>query len=320
MIQSLNVIRLPRTCFAVVLDNYFCHDTELELKKLVFNTIENEKIIGNKIELPTESIVKDKNKNLYVNLDVKKNLLIDAKLFSGKVQALTCDYYIFSHQDSQKYFLQKVKDVLRYNFTDCYFKKTVEILENALEFDLISENDYVQMTYTDMRVSWKESKTQWNIFTSHDLNKVIKVYGMMTPSNKNTLDLKQVLRYSNNRGITQTESDKIKKLLQTTDSEKLALTLLNTINPDNSFVELMCLINHMEDNIKKRNINVPVLPLMKGAYNIETQIKRFSDNIVDSYKLHFGYPTDDVLERIADNYYHPYLENSSVFKFKLKRK
>jgi hypothetical protein len=76
----------------------------------------------------------------------------------------------------------------------------------------------------------------------------------------------------------------------------------------------------MEDNIKKRNTNVPILPLMKGAYNIETQRKSYSENIVDSYRLHFGYPTDDVLERIADNYYHPYLENSSVFKFKLKKK
>jgi len=320
MISSINVVTLPRTCFAVVFVEYDCHDTDLKVSKLIFDPIENKKIFGNKIELQTESIVKDKSKSLYINLDVRKYLMVDAKLFSGKVQALSCDYFIFTHQDTQLYYLQKVKDVLNYRFNDSYFKRVVEILENALEFDLISEDDYVQMTYNKWQKSWRASDTQWNVANKHDANKVVKVTGMMTPANKKTIELQQVLKYSNNRGITQTESDKIKRLLQANDSEKLALTLLNTINPSNSFVELMCLINHMEDNIKKRNTNVPILPLMKGAYNIETQRKNYSENIVNSYKLHFGYPTDDVLERIADNYYHPYLENSSVFKFKLKRK
>ena len=109
-------------------------------------------------------------------------------------------------------------------------------------------------------------------------------------------------------------------LLQAPDSEKVALTLLNTINPNDSFVELMCLINHMDDNIRRNNPNVPVLPLLKGAYGIDTGYKRKSDIIVNEYKQKFGYASNEVLERIADNYYHPKLETSSVFDFKLKLK
>ena len=109
-------------------------------------------------------------------------------------------------------------------------------------------------------------------------------------------------------------------LLQSQDSEKIALTLLNTINPNDSFVELMCLINHMDDNIRRNNPNVPVLPLLKGAFNIETGIKRRSDAIVKEYEKKFGYASNEILERIADNYYHPKLEKSSVFDFKLKLK
>jgi hypothetical protein len=194
-------------------------------------------------------------------------------------------------------------------------------LRNALDFDLISEDDYVQMTYKHPnRISWRESKAQWNIGANHNINMIEQIHGMMIPDNKKAIELQEVLTYSKNRGITQEESDKIKMLLQGRDSEKVALTLLNTINPNNSFVELMCLINHMDDNIRRNNPNVPVLPLLKGAYNIDTGYKRKSDAIVKDYQNIFGYASNEVLERIADNYYHPTIEQSSVFDFKLKLK
>lgn len=321
MISSINVVTLPRTCFAVVLDDYDCHDTDLQINKLIFDqghkAILNEKMIN----VDVESIVKDKTKTLYVNLAVRKYLMTDAKLLSGKVQALNCDYYVFGHQDVNEYCLQKVKDVLGYNFWDNYFLAAKQLLENALDFDLISEEDYVQMTYIQhQRVSWRESKTQWNLGCNHDVNKLINLSGMMIPTNKKVIELREVLNYVKNRGITLEESNKIKMLLQAQDSEKVALTLLNTINPNDSFVELMCLINHMNEHIRRNNPNVPVLPLLKGAYGVDTGYKRKSDIIVKEYEQKFGYPSNEVLERIADNYYHPTVETSSVFDFKLKLK
>lgn len=321
MISSINVVTLPRTCFAVVPDDYDCHDSEIRINKLIHNSELYANLHGKMIDIPAESIVKDKTKTLYVNLAVRKYLMTDAKLLSGKVQALSCDYLIFSAQDTEDYCLQKVKDIIGLAFWDGYAVAAKEILQNALDFDLISEDDYVQMTYKNkLRASWKESNSQWNIGKNHNANLIENVNGMMVPDNKKVIELQEVLNYSKNRGITQEESNKIKMLLQARDSEKVALTLLNTINPNNSFVELMCLINHMDDNIRRNNPNVPVLPLLKGAYNVDTGIKRRSDKIVKDYQEKFGYASNEVLERIADNYYHPKLETSSVFDFKLKLK
>jgi hypothetical protein len=301
--------------------DYDCHDTDLKINKIIFDSkhaaITNEK----RIEIDVENIVKDKTKTLYVNLEVRKYLMTDAKLLSGKVQALSCDYYIFTAQDTEDYCLQKVKDIIEIAFWDEYCMTAKELLKNALDFDLISEDDYVQMTYKNrFRSSWKESANQWNTGNNHSPSKVIDLSGMMTPANKKVIDLSKVLSHVKNRGITVEESNKIKMLLQAQDSEKVALTLLNTINPNNSFVELICLINHMNDNIRKNNPNVSVLPLLKGAYNVDTTIKRISDRIVKEYEKNFGHASNEILERIADNYYHPSVEKSSVFDFKLKLK
>lgn len=321
MISSINVVTLPRTCFAVVPDDYDCHESEIRINKLIYDSKRHADLNGKIIDIPVESIVKDKTKTLYVNLAVRKYLMTDAKLLSGKVQALSCDYLVFTAQDTEDYCLQKVKDVIGLAFWDGYCVAAKEALQNALDFDLISENDYVQMTYKHpQRTSWKESKSQWNIGSNHNANFIFRGTGMMIPDNKKVIDLREVLNYAKNRGITLEESNKIKMLLQSQDSEKVALTLLNTINPNDSFVELMCLINHMDDNIRKNNPNVPVLPLLKGAFDVETGYKRKSDIIVKEYEQKFGYPSNEVLERIADNYYHPTVETSSVFDFKLKLK
>jgi len=321
MISSINVVTLPRTCFAVVLDNYECHDTELKINKLVHDSQQYAYLNGKMIDTPVESIVKDKTKTLYVNLAVRKYLMTDAKLLSGKVQALNCDYLIFTAQDTEDYCLQKVKDVIGLAFWDDYCVNAKEILQSALDFDLISEDDYVQMTYKNYGShSWRESTNNWNVSANHNASKVLKAIGMMIPNNKKAIELQEVLNYTKNRGITLEEANKIKLLLQAEDSEKVALTLLNTINPNNSFVELMCLINYMHDNIRRNNPNVPVLPLLKGAYNVDSGHKRRSDFIVKEYERTFGYASNEILERIADNYYHPSVEKSSVFDFKLKLK
>jgi len=321
MISSVNIVTLPRTCFAAVPSHYECHNTELKINKIIYDSQLYEDLHGNVINIPVESIVKDKSKTLYVNLAVRKYLMTDAKLLSGKVQALSCDYLIFTTQDSEDYCLQKVKDIIGLAHWDDFCVNAKELLQNALDFDLISEDDYVQMTYRHPgEYNWKESKSQWNVGSNHNIDKVLRVSGMLIPNNKKAIDLREVLSYTRNRGITLEEANKIKILLQTKDTEKVALTLLNTINPKNSFVELMCLINHMDDNIRRNNPNVPVLPLLKGAYNVESGHKRRSDAIVNEYQNKIGHPSNEILERIADHYYHPSVEKSSVFDFKLKLK
>jgi hypothetical protein len=323
MLASINVVTLPQTCFAAVLPEYICHETELTLNKIVYDPEQWPIFKGKLINESTEKIVNDEKKTLYVNLDVRKNLLVDAKLLSGKVQAKTCDYLIFSYHDVENYKLQTVKNILALNskfYHNTQYSNAKSLLENALDFDLISEDDYVQMTYKHVqRTSWKESTSAWNIGPNHNINHVEEVNGMLIQANKKVIDLKEVLKYSDNRSISIPEVNKIKMLLGSVESEKIALTLMNTINPTDSFVELLCLTNQMDENIRRRNPNIPVLPLLKGAYNIGIY-NRTSDFIVKEYELNFGYANNEVLERIADNYYHPNLEQSSKFDFKLKVK
>jgi hypothetical protein len=111
MISSINVVTLPRTCFAVVPDDYDCHESDLKINKLIYDSQKYADLNGNMIDVPVESIVTDKTKTLYVNLAVRKYLMTDAKLLSGQVQALSCDYLIFTAQDTEGYCLQKVKNV-----------------------------------------------------------------------------------------------------------------------------------------------------------------------------------------------------------------
>ena len=323
MISSVNVITLPRTCFAVVLDEYekYCDETTLKLNKLVYKTKDYPDLIGKEITNSEESIVTNNKETLYVNLDVRKYLKTDAKLLSGKVQALNCKYYIHTYQDTEDFYLQSVKDILSKSYNDEYLNKAKRMLEDALDFDLISESDFVQMTYKNSwRNNWKENSRMWNIADNQDTNKVIDCMGMLVPADKIVLELANVLKYSKNRKLTEEDTNKIKRLLAVKDSEKVALTLLNTINPELSFVELLCLINHMEQNISKRNSNVPTLPLLRGAYDISIRWTNKADEIVEMYQKHKGFANDEILERIADNYYHPQLETSTVFDFKLKRK
>ena len=182
MISSINVVTLPRTCFAVVPVDYDCHDSELRINKLIHDSQVYADLNGKIIDIPVESIVKDKTKTLYVNLAVRKYLMTDAKLLSGKVQALSCDYLVFTTQDTEEYCLQKVKDIIGLAFWDGYCVAAKEILQNALDFDLISEDDYVQMTYKhQQRGSWKDKQSQWNIGKNHNANFVLHTKGMMIP-------------------------------------------------------------------------------------------------------------------------------------------
>lgn len=325
--NSINLVTLPRTCFAVVPMEYPCHETTLKIEKFALKNNEyNLNYIQDKVQ-NVEEIIKDTEKSLYVNLDVRKYLLVDAQLKSGKVQGLSCDYYIYTNQDTEDIAIMTVGDLINGLHIDDYiedhenYNRAKDYLQQAIDFEVIEETDYVRMTYRyPGRSTWKVSREHWNTTHNHHRVNVMSVTGMVYPGNKKIIPLIDVLQYSSNNEITVEQSDKIKRLLQTRDTEKVALTILNGINPDKSFVELLCLINHMDSCIAKNNPNVPILPLLHGAYGMDTKMVRRSDNIVREYEKAYGKANDEILERIADSYWHPKNENSSVFNFKLKLK
>jgi hypothetical protein len=325
--KCINLVTLPRTCFAVAPLDYPCNDTTLKIEKFA---LADDDVWTNSFEetVPNiEEIVNDPENTLYVNLDVKKYLLTNAQLKSGKVQGLACSYYIYTYQDSHAICVMKVGDLINNLQIEDYihdhenYNRAKEYLQHAIDFELIEETDYVRMTYrTPNSRNWRDSTGYWHIGTNHQKIDVRQIIGMNYPSNKKIIHLIDVLKYSNNNELTKAQCDKIKMLLQNSDTEKVALTILNSINPDKSFVELLCIINHMDSRIAKNNPNVPILPLLNGAYNADTRTVRTADNIVKQYTKVIGKPNNDVLERIADSYWHPRNEKSSIFDFKLKLK
>lgn len=327
MISYINVVTLPQICFEAVPFDYISDEKNLTINKFIIDTDAKVENLKNCIEEDVENIIKDSTKTLYVNLDIRKYLMVDAKLISGKVQAKNADYYIFSEKDKESYCIKKIKDILNLNFLDKFYKTAEQMLLNAIDFDLVSEDDYVQMTYKTLYTrGFYSISSAWNtppnqVKTSNNQVQTNNIFlnAMCVPANKKVIELKKVLNYSKNRKITVDELNKIKLLLSQPDTEKIALTLLNTINPNFSFVELYCVINSMSSDIKKRNPNVPILPLLKGTYDFTLNTYK-ADYIVNKYESSFGPASNEILERIADNYYNPHLETSSVFDFKLKLK
>ena len=319
MLEKLNIITLPKICFSAVPSSY-----EADFEKLILEDLYVKDPIALLNSDGVEEIVNDKSKKLYCNLHVRKNLQIEAQLLSGAVQALTCDYHIYSEQDIKHHSYNSVKDILNLGSladNSQFYREAVRILKNAIDFELIEETDFVKMPYTHIRHvhnTQPRNYANWSDYRNFDNS--IENVGFKVPKGMPVIHLRSVLQYAKNRGITKDEAIKIRALLRSTNNEKVAVTLMNTFNPEKSFVELICLINSIDGDIS-RNINgVPVLPFISGAYNLHTKATRGVDAIVNIYKRFFGNPDDEILERIADAYHNPNYEESSVFDFKLKVK
>jgi hypothetical protein len=323
--RYINLVTLPRNCFSAVPLDYPCNSDTLKIEKFAV-TSDNfalkfkEEVVNDVVEL-----INNKEESFYVNLDVRKYLMVDAQLKSGKVQGLTCNYYIHTYQDNEQICVMQVKELLNDLQVDNYihdhenYTMAKNALENAIDFDLIDENDYVRMTYTNpIRHSWKDNTSHWHVAQNHRRLNVQTLEGMVYPSNKKIIPLEDVLPYCNNNVITEEQSNKIKKLLEAADTEKMALTIMNSINPAKSFIEMLCTINYMHPHLKRNNPNVPVLPLLYGAYKVDTTMIRRSDAIIKIYTEKFGEPDNETLEKLTDSYWHPKNEKSSIFDFKLK--
>jgi hypothetical protein len=319
MISKKNIITLPRNCFSVVVRDYSEENEKLVLHDLYIRDY----LVPLKTD-GVEEIVNDKSKKLYCNLHVRKNLQVDAQVLSGAVQALTCDYHIFTFTDMVGYAYTKVKEILemsKFVEPSPFYAETKRLLSDALDFEIIDEEDYVRLPFNHVRNPHNTQTSyaaNWSDYRNFDNAETMT--GFIVPKGMPVIHIRSVLKYAKNRGITPDESRKIRSLLQSTSNEKVAVTLMNTFNPEKSFVELMCLINHISQDIGRNIGGVPVLPFMTAAYGVHTKSTRQVDTIVKEYVRNFGNAEDDILERIADAYSNPNYEESSVFDFKLKIK
>jgi len=316
MFDVKTVITLPRNCYSGVPRDFDCPDKELRIEKLY---ITNQ--FKAKRTTEVEELLSNKNSKVYINLKAKKNLMVDTPLLSGEVQALSCTHYIFTYYDCSENYYMSVNDFFlmknRGLTCDMFYNNGVDLIESALDFDLINGDDLIKLT-----MKYISSSGFFNPNWTHASNCIgaVKYCGMRVPTDKTVFHLQEVLPYAKNRAITLDEANKLKVLLTQESNDKVAVTLMNTFNPASSFVELVCLVNKTSMDITRRLKGVPVLPLLHAAYGINTRAYRNADYIIHEYERFFGPASNEILERIADNYCNQDLEESSVFEFKLKVK
>jgi len=313
MIEQRNIITLPRTCYG---GGFIAHDKSVDSDVINYNNLQvvsdiNKQIIKNS---EIESIVNNKNINIYVHLDVRKNIKLDSNLLSGEVQALQCSHYIISYQDIDYNTVITVKSFLAVQYFNQEYSIAKNLITEAMDFDLINEDDYILIP--------KHFGSQWYKWTDfwHDKLRSDKLHikSKLTPKDKIVFHLAEVLPYTNNTTITTEEVIKIGRLFQSKDSVKVAMTLMNTINPHKCLPEILCLSNYLPATVRKDS-RVAILPLVFGAYGIQ-DINRNVDGMVETYEKYFGKASNEVLEKFADNYYNFRIEKSSIFDFKLKIK
>lgn len=313
MIEQRNLITLPRTCYG---GGFIAHDKSVDSNVITYNNLQIvsdiEKQITKNSEI--ESIVNNKNINIYIHLDIRKNIKLDSNLLSGEVQALQCSHYILSYQDLDYNTVITVKSFLDQQYFNPEYSIAKNLIINAMDFDLINEQDYILIP--------KHFGSQWSKFSDywHDKLRSDKLHlkSKITPKDKIVLHLSEVLPYTNNTTITSEDVVKLGRMLSTTENCKVALTLMNTVNPYKSLPELLCLCNYIPAAIRKET-KIAVLPLLYGAYEV-LDINRNVDGMVKTYEEVMGKASIEVLEKFADSYYNSRIEKSSIYDFKLKIK
>lgn len=314
MIEQRNLITLPLTCYGQgfeVSSKHNIKQTEITYSNIYITT---DPLLKIKRDIDVESIINNKDTKMYINLDVRKNIKLDCNLLSGEVQALQCPYYILSHQD----FLYTDTLTVR-NFLDVkYFRKdydvALELIKEAMEFDIIDEQDFILIPErTGNR--WESTNEFWHHRGRKDKS---SFRAATAPKDKIVLHLSEVLPYTNNTTITSEDVVKLGRMLETTENCKVALTLMNTVNPYKSLPELLCLCNYIPAAIRKE-AKIAVLPLLYGAYGVLDE-NRNVDIMVKIYEEVMGKASIEVLEKFADSYYNSRREKSSIYDFKLKLK
>lgn len=274
------------------------------------------------IDEKVHAIVSNENNKIHVLPNIKKILHVDAELLTTEKQKEDCKYHAISKKSLITIRTINVSDLLNADITfDEAFVKVRAKLHELLAFGLcdlfdlvyIPEEKYKYGNYGNNSKDWYNTM-QFKPKT-HFCNNAA-----LTPENVIALDYRSIVHFSNNRPLAQEELHKIRRLLENEDTRTLALEVMNVLNPEHSYMELMLAFNSIPNVMKKKN-KAQILPLMQEIYNLDVTREPYGlEQICMLNKKYFGEPTQQQLEFVADNYHSVYNEPSSLFEFKLKIK
>lgn len=308
MIESRNCIILPEYLVPGVDKNYLNQTREVQYLKS--NTKDNAQLDENVL-----GYIRDTSKKLHVAAAFKKLLSLDIEMLTTEKQLEQCDYILPAKNEYHRLAFITVDKLL--SLRKYVPAEILEIIENGLLFDTIKQLDYIHIPNKVYR--WNGKNFEW--YASDDFqNRRTWCETYLSPRDKKVLCFRDVLHFSNNRPLKQEEFSKIIRLLDDHSTREMAMDIVNVMNPTLSYVELLLVYNYLQPELKRTKRKV--MPLMQEAYDFSPDIDNYTlDLITTEYQRRVGLELNqEQLEFIADNYYHPFTEKSSMFDFKLKIK
>lgn len=263
------------------------------------------------------SIISNPANAIHLPANMKKLIQVDAEMLTTDKQEENCKYLVKSRSDLSTFKVINVRDLLAH--VPAHISNGVKpYVTNLLEMDILEHDDLIHIPPVNYRYGSSNQHGEWYAQLNNQCHFVYE--SVIAPRDKTIIDYKNLLHYSNNRPLAQEELHKIQRLISNVDTQDLALDVMNVLNPEHSFMELLLAFNTIPQQMKGKRKN-RILPLMQEIYKLDPAGNPFTlEQITLQFKKHIGEPTTQQLEFMVDNYVSSYNEVCSLFEFKLKLK
>lgn len=149
--------------------------------------------------------------------------------------------------------------------------------------------------------------------------KIASATCFISDADVNLIHPKEIIHFSNRKVLDENSFFTLRALLESTETEKMALKLIDGCNISKSLMYVALLINHLRLGlVRQKKSPLPNVSLWFTMHNMLSV-----DDIVETINSEQGglnKLTNDDMEFIADNYYISSQQQSSHFEFKLKPK
>ena len=293
--------------FLIVPDRFYNTDQEDIVNPLSeeLNFIAFHQTAGRYLFNPTtDSNVANKVATFGLYVPKKYGSFNNDKITNRKLKSNNEKIVLIEHDNYSINRAVKVADVIAHS----KHVKLNEFLYELVKYDEINDDDYILFKRTAVP-SWQDSIPS---------NLQRNASGYFWEPEKEAIHIAELIRTFSNVEITYDKYYKLKQLLEQKDSFELGLQLLNECNIVKNPIETMLLLNRCKlqtsnnNKIYKKNAKLKeIFPQMVWGLNV---IQRTAETLLNR-KLNA-----EEKEFIADEYHSDNIEESDLFKFKLKVK
>jgi hypothetical protein len=283
-------------------------------------------------KLASKEINEDTKEALY---DLGENTVYAAKSYGfADVSSAICSkpafeknalYRVVNIQDVSSYRFSKIIDIVeaieknQHKFIEDSVdkKKSILVYEHlriALKYNDLSPSDYI---YIPM-FSVPPDGNSWEKIILSTQGKIASATCFLCDAEVSLIHPKEVIHFSNRKVLDEKSFFTLRALLESPETETMALKLIDGCNISKSLIYVSLLINHL--SVKLLQAKKCVLPNVSLWFPITSLTL---DDIVDTINSEKGGEeklSNNQMEFIADNYYLSSLQKSNNFEFKLKPK